>query len=138
MIRATLAILASLAVSAPSLAGGSPKAKKPKLSLRALPRYGCSPLEVMFTAELKGGDDLELYYCPELEWEWADGGKSVREGDCDPYEPGTKIERRYTARHRYKHAGTYNVRVKLSKAGHKFAETSIKVTVRPGIGDPGY
>ncbi len=136
MLRVAVAILAALAVSAPSLADDKPKGKRPKLKLRSSPRHGFAPLDVLFTVELKGGDDLELYYCPEVEWEWSDGGKSVREGDCDPFEPGMKIERRHTARHRFQFAGSYRVKVRLLKAGRKFAQTSMKLRVRPGLEQP--
>ena len=64
----------------------APKLKKPKLDLRATPRMAFSPVNVLLVAELTGGDDVEEYYCPELEWDWDDGGKSVHEADC----PATK------------------------------------------------
>ncbi len=137
MLRPAVAVLAALAVSAPSLADDKPKEKKPKLTVRASPRHGFAPLDVLFTAELKGGDDIERYYCPEFEWEWSDGGKSVREGDCDPFEPGMKIERRFTARHTFRLQGNYKVKVRLRKAGRTLALTSVRVRVRPGIGQPG-
>ena len=56
-----------------------------------------SPVNVLLTAELTGGDDVDEYYCPEIEWNWDDGGKSVHEADCAPLESGGTFERRYTA-----------------------------------------
>ena len=44
----------------------APKQKKPKLDLRATPRMAFSPVNVLLTAELTGGDDVEEYYCPCL------------------------------------------------------------------------
>ena len=56
------------------------KPKKPRLDLRATPRMAFSPVNVFLTAELTGGDDVEDYHCPELEWDWDDGGKSTAGG----------------------------------------------------------
>ena len=112
------------------------KPKKPKLDLRATPRMAFSPVNILLVAELSGGDDVEEYYCPELEWEWDDGGKSVHEADCAAYEPGvSKIERRFTAEHEYKKAGAYSVKVTMRHANKTLAQQSIKITVRPGLGD---
>src|SRR6186997_1292728 len=100
-----LAAVVALAVAGTTGAGDE-KPKKPHLELRASPRMAFSPVNVLLTAELIGGDDVEEYHCPELEWDWDDGGKSVHEGDCDPFEPGkTTIERRFTADHEYQKAG---------------------------------
>jgi hypothetical protein len=124
-----LAVLASPAMS-------SSKGKKPSLDLRPAPRFGFSPVNVLFTAELKGGDDIEDYYCPELEWIWSDGGKSVKEADCPPFEPGvTKIDRRFTNEHEFKDSGIYTVQLTLRKADRVIARQTVSVTVRPGLGD---
>jgi len=137
----TLAAALSVAVAALSLepAAAEEKEKKPKrpmLELRISPRFSFSPANILFTGELTGGDDSEEYHCPEVEWDWNDGGKSVTEGDCDPYEKGAKIERRFTASHLYKMAGSYLVKVTLRKAGRTLTTQTIRVTVRPGAGDP--
>jgi hypothetical protein len=95
-----------------------------------------SPVNVLLVAELSGGDDVEEFYCPELEWEWDDGGKSVHEADCPAYEPGvSKIERRFTAEHEFRKAGLYNVKVTMRRANRPLAVSTIKITVRPGLGD---
>jgi len=117
-------------------ASADDKGKKPSLNIRATPRFSFSPANILFTAELRGGDDVEEMYCPEVEWEWGDGGKSVQESDCDPWAPGTKIERRFTNRHDYPYAGTYRIRVTLSRTDKKIASQTIEVTVRAGLGDP--
>ena len=121
-----------------ALADDAQKPKKPKrpgLELRVSPRFSFSPAELMFTAELKGGDDTEEYYCPEIEWEWGDGGKSIQEADCDPWNPETKIERRFVTRHVFVESGLYETRVTLRKAGRMIATHTIDVTVRPGGGE---
>jgi hypothetical protein len=113
----------------------SPKPKKPHLELRAAPRMALSPVTVHLTAEVVGGDDAEEWYCPEIEWQWDDGGKSVQESDCPPFADGTKIERRYSTSHEYPHAGVYQIKVFLRHKSQTLASQSVRVTVRPGISD---
>jgi hypothetical protein len=136
-IRSThaLALTAALA-AATAVAAAEAKPKKPRLDLRATPRMAFSPVNVFLTAELMGGDDVEEYYCPELEWEWDDGGKSTQESDCPPYEAGkSTIERRYTADHEFRRAGVYNVKITMRRSGKSLATANVRVTVRPGLGD---
>ena len=136
-------LVAAVLAAAPAASGladekkseDAKKGKKPTLEVRITPRFSFSPANVLFTAELLGGEDSEEFHCPELEWEWDDGGKSVGESDCDPYEPGATIERRFTATHLYKTSGVYLAKVTLRKAGKTVAAQTIKVTVRPGVGD---
>src|SRR3954467_9220982 len=133
---AALAAALALAAATASPAADAPKPKKPKLDLRAIPRMAFSPVNIMLTAELTGGEDVEEFYCPELEWDWDDGGKSVHEADCPEYEAGkSKIERRFTAEHQYPKAGSYNVKLTMRHANKVLAQSTIKLTVRPGLGD---
>ena len=130
-----IVVLAALAAPA-ALAAAGAKPKKPRLDLRATPRMAFSPVNVFLTAELTGGDDVEELYCPELEWDWDDGGKSTQESDCAPWEAGkTKIERRFTTDHEFRRAGVYNVKVTMRRAGRNIATANVRVTVRPGLGD---
>ena len=141
MPRAVLTLLTVLAVALPGATGAEDKKdgkkpKKPSLTLRATPRFAFSPANILFTAELEGGDDVEELYCPEVEWEFGDGAKSVSEADCDPWEPGkTTIERRFTKRHEFQRAGRYEVRVTLTKGGKQVRET-LNLQVKAGLGDP--
>jgi hypothetical protein len=132
------AILGSLLVLT-TAAGGfpaePPRAKKPRLALRATPRMAFSPVNILLTAELQGGDDAADFHCPEVEWDWDDGGRSVRQEDCAPPEDGAPLERRFTANHAYRQAGTYNVKVTMRSADRALAVASATVTVRPGLGD---
>jgi len=136
MSRAVLAILLIAGLAVPAGAEKEPKVKKPRLELRATPRFAFSPALVMFAADLTGGADVEELHCPELEWEWDDGGKSVQESDCPPFEPGkTAIERHFSAEHEFKVAGTYNVKLTMRKVERRLAESTVRVTVRAGFGD---
>jgi plastocyanin len=109
--------------------------KRPGMELRSSPRFAFSPANVLFTAELKGGDDIEELYCPEVEWEWGDGGKSVKEADCDPWTDGAKIERRFTANHTFQFAGVYRVKATLRKTGKQLLSQTLTLTIRAGLGD---
>jgi hypothetical protein len=111
------------------------KTKKPALELRSSPRFAFSPASILFTAELKGGDDVEELYCPEIEWEWGDGGKSVKEADCDPWTPGASIERRFSQSHTFQFAGIYRVKVTLRKVDKAILSQSLSLTIRAGLGD---
>ncbi|MCL4821922.1 MAG: hypothetical protein KJ067_22575 [Vicinamibacteria bacterium] len=138
-IAVAVAAAFALALSAAPvvLAAAAEKAKRPKLEVRVLPRFGFSPLNALAIAELKGGDDHEDLYCPEIEWEWDDGGRSVTEPDCPAYEAGvTKIERRFSAEHLFKRAGNYQVKVTLRRNGDQVAQGSVRLEVKPGPGDP--
>jgi len=131
------AVAACLALSLAAQGVPKPKLKRPTLNLRATPRMAFSPVTVFLTAELTGGDDVEDYYCPQLEWEWGDGGKSVQEGDCAPFEQGvSRIDRRFTTDHEYRRAGVFNISVLLRRANRAIAKADVRVTIRPGMADP--
>lgn len=114
--------------------------RKPRLDLRANPRMVFTPASVLVVAELKGGDEHEDYYCPGLEWDWGDGNRSAHESDCAPFEEGSTLERRFTARHAYRAAGSYSVRLTLRRASRTVAVATVGVVVhgRGGIEDDGY
>lgn len=134
--KTILTLLAVLVFSGLGGAAGKDDDKeKPGLYLRASPRFAFSPASILFTAELRGGDDVEELYCPEIQWEWGDGGKSIQESDCDPWTPETTIERRFTNRHQYPRSGEYRIRVTLSRSGKTIASQSVQVTVRAGAGE---
>jgi hypothetical protein len=124
-----------VAVAVASGAAGSTKAQKPKLDLRATPRVAFSPANVLLTAELVGGDEVEEYYCPALEWNWGDGGKSVHASDCPPYQAGSELVRHFSAEHGYRNAGEYEITVTLRRANRPLAIASAHINVRPGFGD---
>jgi len=116
------------ALAAPGFA--ETRLKRPRLDVRATPRVAMSPARVLVFVELVGGDDVEEYYCPGLEWDWGDGSRSFQESDCEPFEAGATVERRYSASHFYGHPGDYNVRVSLRRAERTLASTAAQVIVR--------
>ena len=139
--RFTGFVLSFLALSsfaaAPSGAGDQGRKSKPRLELRASPRMAFSPVMVLATAELRGGDTVEDFYCPALEWDWDDGAKSGQESDCPPFQAGMELERRFTAEHAYRRGGVYQVTVKLKRADRSVAVASTTVHVRSGMGEGG-
>jgi hypothetical protein len=125
-----------LGVAAAGSTGTAGTLRKPRLDLRATPRVAFSPVDVLLTAELVGGDEIEEFYCPALEWDWGDGGKSVRESDCPPFQPGSELVRRFSAQHGYRQAGEYEmITVTLRRANRSLAVASARVNVKPGLGD---
>jgi len=130
--------LAMSAVALAPLAGAADqaRARKPRLELRASPRMALMPVTVLVTAELRGGDEAEDFYCPSLEWDWDDGGRSVHEADCPPFRAGMGLERRFTAEHAYRRPGSYSVKITLRRAARALAAATTLVQVRSGFGDP--
>src|SRR4030095_15587788 len=99
-MRMCAGTLVLLALAAPAVAAEKPA--RPRLDLRATPRMAFSPTVVNVNAEL-AGDEVEDFYCPELEWDWDDGARSVRGSDCPPYQAGTSdFERFFSADHVYR------------------------------------
>ena len=135
MTRIGLAVL-GLAALAPALAADEQGGKVPALEVRTVPRMAFSPVNVLVVAELRGGDDLEDYYCPEIEWDFDDGTKSTHEADCAPYQPGSAIERRYSVEHVFQRAGNYDIKVTLRRSGKTLKKASGRLNVRPGASDP--
>jgi hypothetical protein len=118
-----------LALAASAIAGEARRVKRPRLDLRASPRMALMPIDVLLVAELVGGDDVEDFYCPAVEWEWGDGGRSTHESDCPPFAPGMAMARRLSASHGYRQPGEYSVRITLRRAGRPLAVASTVVTI---------
>jgi hypothetical protein len=133
--RGLVSTLAILAIASGGFATAQPRGKKPRLDLRATPRMAFSPVNILLTAELAGGDETADFYCPEVEWDWDDGGKSVHQEDCAPADTGAPLERRFTANHAYRQAGNYNVKITMRHASRALAVATALITVRPGLGD---
>jgi hypothetical protein len=121
--------VAVLSCAGLTAAGESARPRRPRLDLRASPRMAFSPVEVLVVAELKGGQDVEDFYCPGLEWDWGDGSRSARESDCSPFEAGTTLDRFFTARHAFRAPGAYSVRLTLRRGGRTVAVASVPLTV---------
>jgi hypothetical protein len=100
-----------------------------------------SPVGVIAFAELTGGEDSEDFYCLAIEWDWDDGSKSLHDSDCEPFEPGTKIQRRFSSEHYFSRAGNYNIRAALKTSEKVVATNAFRLIVRQGLpqgpGDPG-
>ena len=119
-----------LSVAGAALAGDGAKGKRPRLDLRASPRVALSPVEILLTGQLKGGAELEEFYCPGLEWEWGDGTRRASESDCAPFDAGAALERFFSARHAYRSPGAYSVRLTLRRANRTVAVATVAVMVR--------
>lgn len=137
MTRLGIVTLLAFALGSPPPAEQNAKHKKPRLDLRATPRMALSPVTVHLTAELLNGEDLEDWYCPEIEWDWDDGGRSIQESDCPPFTEGTKIDRRYSSEHVYPKAGVYQIKVTLRHRSQTLGVATARVTIRQGASDMG-
>ncbi len=130
-----LSLVVALAFSAPGT-GAAREAEhardtlaRPRLELRATPPTAFSPANVMVIGKLIGGDDLEDFYCPALEWDWGDGSRSMREGDCPPFDDETQMARLFSVMHRYQAAGDFSVRLTLRRAGRTVASAAVSIRV---------
>jgi hypothetical protein len=135
----TLVCAILVAGSAAIVGGQDAEKKKPSLTLRASPSAGFTPLKVVLTAELKGGDDdFADYYCPTVEWVWGDDTRAESTADCEPYEPGkSKIQRRYTTSRVFQIPGDLRVEFRLKQKDKVVGANSTRITVRPGVRDGG-
>ena len=133
----TLACVILLAGGVAVAAAADSDKKKPSISVRASPSAGFSPLRVVLTVELKGGDDdFADYYCPTIEWVWGDDTRAESTADCDPYEPGkSKIQRRYTTSRIFQSSGDPQVEFRLKQKDKIVGSGSTRINVRPGVRD---
>jgi hypothetical protein len=116
---ALLAFGLSVAVGTGEAARRADKQKtpdRPALKLRASPGVAFPPAEVFLTAELVDGVDQQDFHCPEVEWDFADGSRSVLQEDCEPFTAETRLERRFTRRHAFDAPGEYQVVVTLRRS----------------------
>jgi hypothetical protein len=110
---------------------------KPKLSLKASPKVGRSPLRIVLSAELTGGaNDYEEFYCPTVQWEWGDGTESESTLDCPPYEAGkSEIKRHFAVEHIFRSGGNHTVAFRLKRRDRVLAGATVQVQVQPGVRD---
>jgi hypothetical protein len=89
------------------------------------------PVAVRVRAELEGTpEDPEKYYCLEEEWDWGDETESLHEPDCDPYEDGAEIQRRFSSSHTYRYPGTYTIYLRLKRSGDTVIANKVRIQIR--------
>jgi hypothetical protein len=131
-------LLVVLAAAAPGVGGEGDKPSRPRLDLRATPPTAFSPARVQAIGRLVGGEDIDEFYCPAVEWNWGDGAVSARESDCPPFDGETKMARAFSADHHYRQPGDYSVRLTLRRAGRPVAVAAASISIRaPGEASPG-
>ena len=121
------------------VSSGAVDDKKPKITVKANPSMGMSPVRIVASADITGGpNDNEQLYCAAVEWEWGDDTRTTNSADCDPFEAGkSEIKRRFSADHVYRMAGEYRVQFRLKRNGKVVGAGNTTVRIRPGLGDPG-
>ena len=120
-----------------AMAGPGTGAERPRLDLRATPPTSFSPATVIVVGKLVGGDDVEDLYCPALEWDWGDGSRSMREGDCPPFDDETQMARLFSVMHRYQAAGEFSARLTLRRGGRTVASAAVSIRVLGRGGEDG-
>lgn len=133
MRSVALLVLAALASSAPA----AERVRRPSLQLRATPGVSFAPASVLLVAELVGGDTVEDFYCPEVEWDFGDGRRSTSQSECEPFGEGSTIERRFLIRQSYTRPGEYRPTVTLRRAEGVVARAAATVLVPSSSGDGG-
>jgi hypothetical protein len=112
--------------------------QRPALRLRASPGAALPPVNVLFVAELVGGDEVEELYCPEIEWDFDNGRRSSQLEDCEPFTDASRIERRYLVRQSYTQPGDYRVILTSRRSDLVVAQAAATVHVAaPGSEDGG-
>jgi len=96
----------------------------------ARPAIAFAPAIVDLTVWLPEVKDEEKWYCPEVRWDFGDGGVERYEADCPPWGPGAFVERHYSAWWCYRWPGEYQVLVSLWRAHRKLTEASTSVSIR--------
>jgi hypothetical protein len=103
------------------------------LTLRATPGASMPPANVLFVAELVGGDEVEDLYCPGIEWDFDNGRRSSSQEDCEPFSDESRLERRFLVRQRYAAPGEYLVVLTLRRGERVVAQAAATVqVVSPG------
>jgi hypothetical protein len=132
---ALLALGLSVAIETGQAARRGEKEKapdRPNFKLRASPGMAFPPADVLLTAELVDGVDVQDFHCPEVEWDFADGSRSVHQEDCEPFTAETKLERRFSRRHAFDAPGEYLVVVTLRRSNKVVAQAATTIYVQGG------
>ena len=132
----TLAVVAAaVLVSAHAIAAQrDADDKKPSLSLKATPPLGFSPLRVRVAVEVRGGrDDDGDFYCAATEWDWGDGTVSESSSDCEPYEAGKSVMKRFfSGEHVFRQGGQHKIVFRLKQKNKVVAAATANIQVRSG------
>lgn len=111
--------------------------RRPSLTLRATPGVSFAPANVLLVAELVGGDVTENLYCPEVEWDFGDGRRSISQADCEPFGADSSLERRFLVRQSYVRAGEYRPTLTLRNGDGVVARAAATVLVPSASGEGG-
>jgi hypothetical protein len=129
-----LALSATVSTGQAARRGEKEKAPaRPALKLRASPAMAFPPAEVFLTAELVDGVDQQDFHCPEVEWDFADGSRSVHQEDCEPFTAETKVERRFARRHAFDAPGEYQVVVTLRRSNKILVQAATTIVIEGGV-----
>jgi hypothetical protein len=124
--------LVALVFALAATASADKPAGRPSVSLRAAPRVAVAPARVVFTVELKGGQDGEALDCLTLRFGWGDGTTSSSEGECAAAQGGpAKVQRLFTADHEYGNQGSPTAEVAVLKGERVVGRASVSLKIGP-------
>jgi len=109
--------------------------KKPAFALRASRQMAFPGVPILLTAALDGGEEVEEYYCPLIEWTWANGTHSREGGDCPEFDKREDYPRRWTRWVALTVPGEYKVEVRWEKPEGKVI--GMRDIVLTGLGGEG-
>ena len=122
----------ALALLVLALAAAPAEKGRPSVSLRAAPRVAVAPARIVFTIELKGGEDGEALHCLTLKFDWGDGTRSESQAECAPLsERDGKVQRVFSGDHEYGERGNRVVRATLLKGERVIGSDSVTVNIAP-------
>lgn len=89
---------------------------QPEIVSTLNPHVAFVPATAVLVVRLHGSDrDLAWSYCAGETWEWGAEGISAHYEDCEPWMPGTHVQRTYEGRHRFHEPGAYDVKLYLGQ-----------------------
>ena len=74
----------------------------------------------------------QMAHLPVIEWDYADGSRSVYQEDCEPLTVENPMERRFTRRHAFDAPGEYQVVVTLRRSDRIVAQASTTIILQGG------
>lgn len=125
------AVLAGVISLTLGCAGRRFEDRPPRLRVTAEAKHVFAfPATVHFHAFVDGGphDNPELY-CPDVVWDFQDV-RYFDGRDCVPYEPGSRIQRAFSAEHTFELEGQYSITVRLVQRGRTVLTGQVEILIR--------
>lgn len=105
--------------------------ERPRLRVTAEAKHVFAlPATIQFHAFIDGGrNDDPTLYCPDVVWDFQ-GVEYLDKRDCDPHEPGSRIQRAFAGERTFELEGQYDVKVRLLQRGRTVLSGQVEILVR--------